>query len=492
MMTAFLRSGLVLMLVFWAGVAEAGTKEIAFTPCEDAALPHLAGSYCAKQTVPLVYGIEGSQGQASETLEIFIRKFPAAQKSKGQVWLIAGGPGEAGTSFYPSIERFQQAFPHYDIVIPDHRGTGYSSRICQKEESVNSPGGTALAGSEWASCFKALADNPDRTRAFSITHAAKDLSQVMGATKTSGKRYVYGVSYGTQLLVRFLKLKPKALRLDGVILDSLTPEETNLNYDLSHRSHYTNETGLSVLENCDKDEICHGNSTQALKDELADILKNQDQNPNLKISKSSNELKLTLASLLDYPASRNLLPRIINDLKVEKTDSLEKAKGLMRQDPLYTAAYPQGGSSIPLSAVISGSENNLRKTLTPKDVAEESKSFLFKSPLPEILAGGSGPFYAPDGLFGTPLKTDVPILVLQGTLDPKTPWVAAKERVTTWQKNSPLHLTWVTVKDAPHAIYWIAPNCFKASIEDFLNQRLQKTKTCTLDQRLLFNPSPLG
>ena len=86
---------------------------------------------------------------------MFLRKFPAPRPaaSRGTVWLVAGGPGESGASLYPMLPTLRRAFPGFDLVIPDHRGTGYSTRLCPQEEAVDSPGGMALAGAEWATFF---------------------------------------------------------------------------------------------------------------------------------------------------------------------------------------------------------------------------------------------------------------------------------------------------------------------------------------------------
>ena len=75
---------------------------LAFTPCTDAVLP---GSLCALQTVPLSHG--KPDGAAGE-LQLFVRKIPSQGKPKGSVWLVAGGPGESGASFYgllPTLRR---------------------------------------------------------------------------------------------------------------------------------------------------------------------------------------------------------------------------------------------------------------------------------------------------------------------------------------------------------------------------------------------------
>jgi hypothetical protein len=113
-----------------------GTARLGFIPCADAdAKPALAGSLCARTTAPL-----DAQAPSGGRIELFVRLFPATTHAVGQLWLVAGGPGESGASFYPLLARLRAAAPGYDLVIPDHRGTGFSTRLCPAEEAPASPG----------------------------------------------------------------------------------------------------------------------------------------------------------------------------------------------------------------------------------------------------------------------------------------------------------------------------------------------------------------
>ena len=99
-----------------------GAQAAAFTPCADAATaPALAGSQCKVETVPAdPSGAAGAKGEVA----LFVRTFLAVGPRRGSVWLIAGGPGESGASFYGLLPKLRDTFPGFDLVIPDHRGTG--------------------------------------------------------------------------------------------------------------------------------------------------------------------------------------------------------------------------------------------------------------------------------------------------------------------------------------------------------------------------------
>ncbi|QYU68898.1 hypothetical protein J4558_01770 [Leptolyngbya sp. 15MV] len=146
-----------------------------FEPCVDATShPSLAGSLCLVASAPL--NPSADPAPTDRDISLFVRKFPTdPRQRRGEVWLVAGGPGESGVSFYPALEVLRRAFPDHDLVVPDHRGTGYSSKLCPAEEAQSSPDGMALANTEWGSCIGTMHAQAERTRAFTVTNAACDL-----------------------------------------------------------------------------------------------------------------------------------------------------------------------------------------------------------------------------------------------------------------------------------------------------------------------------
>ena len=421
---------------------------LAFTPCADAVLP---GSLCALQTVPLSHG--KPDGAAGE-LQLFVRKIPSQGKPKGSVWLVAGGPGESGASFYGLLPTLRRSFPGYDLLIPDHRGTGYSSRLCPAEEAAGSPGGLALAGAEWGSCFAGLNAAPERARQFSLTHAAHDLRTLLGNTGGSGPVYLYGVSYGTQLVLRTLQLGP--LPVKGVLLDSLAPPQRDPRWDLSQRSRVVNQVGLQVLA----DEPALALYRRVLDKVALD--------PALLAAIPGKNLKHFMGSLLDVPAARARILPLLRDLDQGGTTELASVRALLAEAAASLGSYPQSALSIPLVSIISSSENNLRPALTAADIDREEAGLLFASPLPRMLLGGGLPAYAADAGFGELPAAIPPLLVLQGTLDPKTPYAGAQAQVAALRQAGAGKVALASIGQAPHFILWTAPACFEQAARRFI------------------------
>ena len=428
-----------------------------YTPCQqENGVEVIGNSQCVTFQVPLDYLVpEG------DTLELFVRKFPSVQKSEGSVWLIAGGPGESGASLYPLIDQFKELFPNMDIYVPDHRGTGLSGKICPDQEAVASTGGISLVGEEWGACFGYMFQNQEYVQAFSITNAANDLKYMINETSGEEKRYVYGVSYGTQLVLRMLQLG--SVKLDGVILDSLVPLQDDEKHDLSHRSQVTNDVGRQVLAHFQKIEK---QKEVTLEKQLENVLLRSKNDGVFIKNLPKQDLKHLFGMFLDVPQARNRIPQVIKSLYQEDFEPLNSVLEDIQQFYQSYAKYTTSPSSIPLVQVISSSENNLRTNLTKEEVERESEQLLFASPLPQLLAGNSMPVYQRDPYFGK-IPAKMPrTLVVHGTLDPKTHLNGAWKHVELLSKDNPVDL--VKVKDAPHFVALFAPDAFKVSVTTFL------------------------
>ena len=448
---------LALLILTAFAAPNSGPAKSGFTACEDRQSQQtLSDSQCIRKVV------EPAQ---DEPVELFVRKFPARGDHRGEIWLIAGGPGESGTSFYADIDFFRETFRNYDVMVPDHRGTGYSAKLCRLEETPPSAGGMALASAEWGSCFEQLYANPQRAGRFSLRNAARDLDALVSGLGSGKRTLIYAVSYGTSLALEYARLASSPV--GGIILDSLTPAPSDRLSDLSYRSHTTDRVGMALLERCAADSGCRlgpdavGTYRALLKDldSGADV-PGLEQVPN-------GDLRQFLGLLLDVPAARNQIPAIIRALSARNP-----AAGQLIRDTIATVEaywgkitqYPQATTSIPLSAIISGSEFNGRPGLTAEALAEEKSTLGFTSPLPALLANNRFPLYSPPVPLALP-DTMPPLLVLQGTMDPKTPYASAAERAASLGAVTPVAI--LTLTDAPHAAYLTSQDCLSEPLARF-------------------------
>ncbi|EZP41030.1 alpha/beta fold hydrolase [Janthinobacterium lividum] len=458
-------------------------EPLVFTPCSDTAAP---GSLCSGLNVPGSYDAQGRAIGSADAMHVFVRKFaadvPAGKPAKGTLWLVAGGPGESGAAFYSLLPTLRRSFPGFEFLIPDHRGTGHSSRLCKVEESEQSPGGRALAGAEWGSCFAGINLVPEYAGQFSITMAARDLKALIEGEQGKKKPpvYVYSVSYGTQLVLRTLQLGP--LPVQGIIFDSLVPPQTDARWDLSQRSHVVNTVGMQVLARCDADAACHAALGEPAATLYRRVLDKAQADPALLATIPGKNLKNFLGGMLDVPAARARIPYLLQDLDRGGEAELASVRATLADAAASLGSYPQSPLSIPLVNIISNSENNLQPSLRPgwtaADIARDEADLLFTSPLPRILLGGGLPTYPRDAYFGVLPEKMPPALVLQGTLDPKTPYAGAQAQVRALTQSKAGKVALSTVHNAPHFILWTAPACFEQASTRFIAGK--PAQDCTL------------
>lgn len=448
--------------------ANAQALRDAFAACPDRASDAaLAGTLCAHFTAPLDRGQPGG-----DKIDLFVRKFPARGPSRGQVWLIAGGPGESGASFYPLLATLRDAFADLDLLIPDHRGTGFSDRLCPAEEAASSAGGAALDGAEWGSCFSALNAAPQRARAFSISNAANDLRLMIERYRSASPTWVYGVSYGTQLVLRMLQTPPLT-PIRGVILDSLVPPEDTEKWDLSHRSFVVDAVGRRALVACGRVRSCGAKFAEPIETALRALV---DNPATAKLV--GGDPQQFFGSLLDIPDLRGKIPDIIEELGRGDITALMQVRQQQSALGARFNHYPQSAISVPLVAIISASENNARPGLTRAELATEAQSLLFTSNLPALLVDPGLPTYAHDAAFGR-LPVSLPrTLVLQGDMDPKTPFEGALAHVALLQSAGTVALQ--KVVGAPHYLLLTAPTCFTAIVRDFVTAKVASAKPCAI------------
>lgn len=441
-----LRVAVSLSTLVVAGAVQAAS----FTHCADGSqFEALSGSLCIQTQAPLDYAKPDAG-----IVELFVRRFPVAEDRtrRGEVWLVAGGPGETGASFYPALHTLRRAFPDYDLVIPDHRGTGYSTKICPVQESRESPAGLDLAGDEWGPCIGAMYGSAARTQAFTITHAARDLSGLIRTHRGEGAVYLYGVSYGTQLALRMLQVAP--VELDGLILDGLVPPEGALQWEISRRTRIVDNVGRAFLTPNQTKTVEHLVAYAGDKPVWLDQVPGKD-------------IRGFMGRLLNFPELRARIPDMADALLRDDTALLERTVDDLSALGRWLQSFPQSPPSMPLVMLITGSENNSRADLTRAQVTAEAEDALFTSPLPALAVEPPVPLYERDAAFGK-LPARLPrTLVIQGTLDPATPIDGAQAHITALAPLGEVKLT--TVVGGAHGLVLTAPDCFALAVSAFVS-----------------------
>lgn len=181
-------------------------------------------------------------------IDFFVKKIPAPQQPpRGQLWLLNGGPGYSGADFETAF-----AAQTYDLFLPDHRGTGRSSRLaCPEAESDASPDGFWVNGDELAECVPQLITTYGDTLAgYTTTNAARDVGELIELTKQPDQLViVLGASYGSTWGNRYLQIYPD--QADGIMLDAFA-----VDLKMTRDDWFFNALGQRWMEACAADATC--------------------------------------------------------------------------------------------------------------------------------------------------------------------------------------------------------------------------------------------
>jgi pimeloyl-ACP methyl ester carboxylesterase len=206
-----LTAGALLVLASTPGAAlvDARASSVTESAFERCASP--AGVLCRYVSVPLDYA-----NPARGSVRLFVTKARDHGPSKGTILLLAGGPGEPSAQTFPlSSSLWASLFPGYTVAAYDNRGTGAS-------DPLSCPA-TATA----ARCARALA--PRRVFYGTREHAeeVESVRRALGVDRIA----LLGISYGTRQAVAYARAHPS--HVDRLLLDSVAPIDGADPFDLS-------------------------------------------------------------------------------------------------------------------------------------------------------------------------------------------------------------------------------------------------------------------
>ena len=211
-MSLAMRRAAAVFLLFATGLALASSAEAAlrFKRCG----PY--GFTCARVSVPL-----DRSGTVPGRVSLLVKRVRARRRAgatRPPLFLLAGGPGQSATEAF-GPDALGVLFPAYrnrDLVIFDQRGTGRSGLLrCGRLERAN----LLKAGAAAGACARALGAR----RAFYTSRDSDDdvdaIREQLGAEQVA----LYGTSYGTKVALGYALRYPA--RVERLVLDSTVEAE---------------------------------------------------------------------------------------------------------------------------------------------------------------------------------------------------------------------------------------------------------------------------
>ncbi|WP_225737159.1 alpha/beta fold hydrolase [Dyella acidiphila] len=393
-----------------------------FKPCElgRPGSGATAGAWCTTFEVP-----ENRDDPHSRRigLKLAIARSDAQVPDPDMVVLLAGGPGEAATEgWVVAAPEFDEVRKHHDVVLLDQRGTGGSNPLsCKDVEKANADDSSPFTlnldevRKDVAACLAEVKQKAD-PRYYTTTIAAQDLEDVRKALG-SPQFDLVGVSYGTRMAQQYLRRYPDSVR--SVVLDSAVPNEVVLGEDMAGNldSALTKDFAACTAVPACKQRF--GDSMQTLY-QLRDALRANPHKVSFRdpqtyqtVERPLSEFSLAgLVRMFAYqPETAALLPLSIDAAAHGDVGPLLGQSKLLSSD--------LGGdmnSGMSMSVMCSEDADLLQPR--PQDQNAMLGNHLIDSIKAEcdVWPHGSRP-----ADFHTPLKSDKPILILSGELDPVTP-----------------------------------------------------------------------
>lgn len=361
---------------------------------------------CAVLPMPLDH--DRPQGPV---LDYFVRRFDAYDRSTRQLWLIQGGPGAPGDGVADLAYLFREVDPSLTVYVPDHRGTGRSSWLGCPDDLRVGPACQRSLLATWGSAV----------RQFSATQAARDLGAAIDLL--AGPReevLVWGVSYGTVLVNRYAHLFPG--QADALLYDSACP---GAGCDLSAWDPNFDRIGRAYLAGCAADAGCRAALGPDPVEALTGLLASLEEG-HCRVGIQPVDLKAYLAFFLMDEGTRAAIPALVQRLQ-RCNDRDRAALGWFQQTVagLFDETDPPPGDSDAVYWNIAISELWSPADPRPEVLAARDARLLFTTgsvgELARFVAAWQPPRYVVDARHRRWATPPVPMLLLNGTLDPQTP-----------------------------------------------------------------------
>ena len=431
---------------------------------------------CGVLTVP-----ENPLKPAGRQIGLAFARVPAINRRKqaDPLFVIAGGPGMAATTFYAmTAPVFARIHRDRDIVLLDQRGTGGSNVLnCPDDAETNNEVSNDAVVAEARRCLERLSAKADVSQ-YTTSLAVNDLEhlrQVLGYDRID----LYGVSYGTRVAQHYLRRFPQHART--LILDGVVPPEISLGADMAIDAE---ASLMRILGRCAREAQCKtrfGDPEQDYHDlwqslqahpapvTLADPATGEPTHFEFTRFHLATVLRLSIYSA--EPTA--LLPLLLHQAHESKDYSPLAAQFLLLSHS-YSDAVAVG-----MNNTVACTEDLAFYTPKEGERAKLENTFLGTGQLDSLLAicmvWPRGPI---DADFHAPVHSDVPVLLLSGSDDPVTPPAYAEQA-----RRGLTHSLSVVLKNFGHG--QIAAPCVDRIMGQFINHASVDglDTSCTVNDR---------
>jgi pimeloyl-ACP methyl ester carboxylesterase len=423
-----------LVLTFQAAsTVQPKAKRIVLTDCE---IEGVGKAKCGTYQV-----FENRASKTGRRLTMNMVVFPATgdQRAPDPIFYFAGGPGSGATEDARGFAKeFEQLRKRRDLVFVDQRGTGGSNPLnCEfyNPNDLQSYLEYFFPLEQVRKCRTELEPKAD-LKLYTTTIAMDDIDDVRAALGYE-KINLFGGSYGTRAALTYLKRHGKSVRT--AILQGVSPTDHFLPGDFALQ---TERALHGVLGECYADEACN-QAFPKLKDEVKAVLAQLINGPievEVEAPESKERVKVKLNRDLAAEAIRYMLYNPVAAGRVPLMIHLAAENNwapLAQSALMYRIRIVGSGSTGMYLSVTCAEDLPWIKPGEGERMAQNT--FLGEYRLRQQReACALWPRAEVESDYASPIKSDVPVLILTGEWDPVTP-PANGDRVAKTLTNS-MHL----------------------------------------------------
>ncbi|HPQ72105.1 MAG TPA: alpha/beta hydrolase [bacterium] len=381
------------------------------------------------------------------TFKVFVKRLlSTADEVSGQLWLLHGGPGGAGSIDLPGyMDFYQRENPDIDLYTIDARGTGYSEYVgCPDQESYSSSSSYYIDMTEIPACVEYLEQTyGEDLSVYNATNAAIDLAAMIHHTRKVGQKvFVWGSSGGTYWAQRYLQFFPDGA--DGIIVDSIAPTGCSLVF----QDEYADKVTARLLEMCAADEFCAAKLPDP-ETTLRNLWDKMNDGHCSSTGLDALTVKIWIDNLVYYYPYNSTVPALI--YRLDRCDEGDRTALVTFFNKMFGSGKSKAGDDWGDDLNILRFSYVLFFNQLSSEMWEHQK-FTDNDALLAYLDGvyddglmGFGKGYDRNDIYlqwpryDDPYdeqwpETDVPMLMLQGKLDPATPYDYALEMTEHFDK----------------------------------------------------------
>ncbi|HEV2663542.1 MAG TPA: alpha/beta hydrolase, partial [Blastocatellia bacterium] len=412
---------------------------------------------------------ENRESLKGRRISLYVVVLPALNPNPAPdpLFAISGGPGQAATEVF--LNSFADIRKNRDIVLVDQRGAGRSNSLscdaANLQEFVQIIVGEDAPRESIRRCRAQLEQKAD-LRMYATPAAVEDLDEVR---KWLGYKTInlYGGSYGSRVALVYLRRFPQNVRT--VTLRAVYP--TTIPVPL-YAPRYNQRSLDRLLDDCARDEKCR-QSFPDLKQEFQtalDLLTSSPANITVTDPRSNKPVELAITRGVFAGAIRQLLLDSNSQRFIPVI-----VRGASKGDyaPLKTlvgqALRTIGGINFGMNTSVICSEEIPR--IKPADIKREAAGAFLTGSVVQTridLCREWPRGRAPANYF-EPVKSNIPVLLISGELDPATPFEWADE----------------TAKHLPNSLHIIQPGVahgpFTSCAQNVMNRFVDAGTTTGLD-----------